>query len=109
MDQQKLIIQYVNLSRATNETLLALYTGMRVGEIISLYVSDIDFKNKTINVNKNCSNYTDFDAEFRSKNKQEISKTKTNSSTRIIPFISNKVEEVLRDQLEVIEYNKKVW
>jgi integrase len=107
LEQQKLIIQYANLSRAKNEILLALYTGMRVGEIISLYVSDIDFKNKTINVNKNCSNYTDFDAEFGSKNKQEISTTKTNSSTRMVPFISAKVEEVLRDQIQVVEDNKR--
>jgi len=47
---------------------------MRVGEIISLYVSDIDFKNKTINVNKNCLGYTAFDTEVGRKNKNKIHK-----------------------------------
>lgn len=55
--QQKLIMDNASLTKAKNEILFALYTGMRIGEIVSLYVSDIDLKNKTITVNKNCVNF----------------------------------------------------
>jgi integrase len=80
---------------------------MRVGEIISLYISDINFKNKIININKNCFNYTNFYAEFESKNENKISTTKTNSSTRIVPFISYKIENILKYQMQVVEDNKR--
>lgn len=63
IDEQKMIITYAHMSKAKNEILLALYTGMRVGEIVSLYVSDIDFKNRTISVNKSQVDYKDFDAK----------------------------------------------
>ena len=47
------------------------YSGMRTGEILGLTWSDIDFDNRTINVNKSVSG-------------TKITTTKTESSTRII-------------------------
>lgn len=36
LEQQKLIIQYLNLSRAKNEILLALYAGMNINVVSKL-------------------------------------------------------------------------
>jgi integrase len=109
IEQQKLIIENAHISSCKNEILLAIYTGMRVGEIISLYVSDIDFENKTININKNCIKYKDFDSTTSTTSRREISSTKTESSSRIIPFISDKVEQVIKDQIAKNNANKMLY
>lgn len=54
--------------------LIALYQGLRPGEAIALTIEDIDFKNKTISINKQL----DY--------KNEISSTKNEYSNRIIPL-----------------------
>lgn len=56
----------------------ALQTGMRVGELLALTWNDIDFKNKTISVNKTISLSKD--------GKQKINTPKTESGNRIIPL-----------------------
>ena len=50
------LIQYINshYNEYNNMVLLALYTGMRIGEVLALTIDDIDFDEEygTINVNK---------------------------------------------------------
>lgn len=61
--------------------LIALNTGMRMGEINALHYNDIDLINRTISVNKTVSrdvNYIDF----------INTRTKTNAGTRIIQINS---------------------
>lgn len=62
-------------------TSLLLYTGMRRSEALALDISDIDFKNKCISVNKTL-------VLSRSSTSQEIVQhnTKTDSGTRVIPM-----------------------
>ena len=46
--------------RYKEQMLLSLYTGMRMGEVNALTVQDIDFREKTININKTISKDTDY-------------------------------------------------
>ena len=65
--------------------MIALHTGMRIGEVFALNWSDIDLDNKIINVNKTLS---------YSGKSWRISAPKTKDSIRLIPF-----GEVLKDVL----------
>lgn len=68
------------------------YTGMRLGEVCSLDKSDIDFKNKLINVDKNI--FVDIKT-----NELIIKDTKTNTSSTTIP-LPYQLEIILRDWFE---------
>lgn len=52
VEQQKQFLQAVKGNKYENIFLIALYSGMRIGEILSLTPKDIDLKNNTININK---------------------------------------------------------
>lgn len=68
------------------------YTGMRIGELLALKWTDIDFENRTITVSKTI---------FRQENtisKYELTSPKTKASYRVIPM-SQKVFQSLQDIL----------
>lgn len=54
---------------------LLAYSGMRVGEVLALNWDDIDFNEKTVDINKNLS---------QTKDSYTVSTTKTRSSNRLI-------------------------
>ena len=86
-DQQKLIqAVYLNLTPKSVGIILALYTGLRIGEICGLKWSDIDFDNKMIHVNRTVQRV--YRKEFNGKGKSQIiiSAPKTRSSNREIPL-----------------------
>ena len=66
---------------------LLMYSGLRAGELCALTWSDINFYDKTIRVNKNAVEYSEWDEEgvshsvFKTQNS-----TKTRSGMRIIPM-----------------------
>ena len=60
---------------------LSLYTGLRVGELLALKWSDIDFAKKRITVNKCCR-----DEWENGKYIKIIETAKTQASERVIPF-----------------------
>ena len=64
--------------------LLALYSGMRIGEICALKWSNIDLKNETISVAQTLQRLQDRDN--KGKTKILISEPKSQSSKRIIPI-----------------------
>ena len=74
---------------------LAIYTGMRRGEILGLKWSDIDFVNKTIHVQ--CS------LAYIPKKGYIFTSTKTRTSNRIIPISDMVVNELIkyREQQEM--------
>lgn len=62
----------------------ALYTGMRIGEILALTHADVDLNNKTIRIEKNLQRIQD--TEGHKKTKVVIGYPKTESGIRVIPI-----------------------
>ncbi len=66
--------------------LLALLTGMRIGEVCALRWENISLKDRTIKVNSTMQRLQNFDENKSSKTKIVISDPKSDSSTRLIPL-----------------------
>ena len=82
--------------RLGNSIILLMYTGLRIGELLALTWSDIDFENKTITVDKNAViSKVDHEGKTQYKIINQTS-TKTKSGRRIIP-ISDIAMESLRE------------
>lgn len=62
--------------------LLCLYTGLRIGELLALEWSDIDFKKQELYVNKSCCDGINMDGTFG----RITNSPKTETSERIIPL-----------------------
>lgn len=91
IEEQKNFIQSLKNEVYKNIFLIALHSGMRIGEILSLTPEDIDFDNKLIHITKTLT---------KDKNgKVKIGRTtKTYESTRDIP-ITSILESILRDSM----------
>ena len=81
-----------NTSNKNLQPLIELYSGMRMGEINALRLSDVDFKNKKINICGTIENGKNYSA-FR------VEHTKTKSGMRKIP-INVKLEKYLKSAVE---------
>lgn len=89
-----------------------LYTGLRIGEALALTWNDINFEQKTINVNKNVTTATNRDKNLINPKTKKPYKTitivqdstKTNSSTRVIPM-SKMAENALKN-IQKYNHNK---
>ena len=89
--------------------IIGFYTGCRIGEVLSLTWDDIDFKNKTISINKSLI--------FNNENKQwYFGPTKTSASDRIIK-VGNTLIDILKkfkkkqmeNKLKYGEYYKIIY
>lgn len=65
---------------------IALYLGLRIGEICALKWSDFDFKNHLLKVERTVERISNLDLKNAPKTKLIISEPKTESSYRIIPL-----------------------
>lgn len=61
--------------------LLCLYTGLRIGELLALEWSDVDFEKGLLSVNKSCR-----DNKSGKGEKRIVDSPKTNTSRRVIPL-----------------------
>lgn len=89
--------------------LLILNTGMRIGEALALEWGDIDFKNKTLKVNKTLTKAKERDEKGSvvGKNKKTFSDiTKTESGNRIIPL--NDMAISLLQQIQSYNMRKQI-
>lgn len=73
--------------------LLCLYTGLRIGELLSLEWSDIDFEKGELNVSKTCHDGKDSSGNYE----RPVNAPKSLSSSRIIP-IPKQIIPLLRDR-----------
>lgn len=78
---------------------IALYTGMRLGEIIGLQWQDIDFENKKLSVKRTLNRLKTFEKDSKTATKIMINEPKTKNSIREIPII-NPLYELLKKQYE---------
>ena len=72
--------------RLGHSIIVLMYTGMRIGELLALKWSDVDFDNRTISISKNAVvSRIDVNGESKYKLINQTS-TKTKSGRRIIPL-----------------------
>ena len=94
IEEMKEFYNLIPNSKYYMQYLIALNTGMRMGEINALHIDDIDFKNKTININKTIT---------RDENWKDAinDTTKTKAGTREISInmiLYNKLKEYCKDK-----------
>lgn len=86
-DQERELIQrlYLSLNRRTAGILLALFSGLRIGELCALQMKDIDLTAKTLTVGKTIQRIYD---TRTGKTRLHIGPPKTSTSERTIPLPS---------------------
>lgn len=86
-DQEQTLIQciYMNLNRKTAGILIALFTGVRIGELCGLQMKDISLTDKTIIVNKTVQRIYD---KKKGASYLHVGPPKTKTSARTIPLPS---------------------
>lgn len=86
-EQEQELIQciYMDLSRKTAGILIALFTGVRIGELCGLQMNDISLIDKTISINKTVQRIYD---KKKGRTHLHIGPPKTKSSARTIPVPS---------------------
>ena len=102
LEEEKLLID--KLIKSDNEMysliyLIQLFTGMRIGEVLALKISDINFKNNQINVNKTLTRDVNYKVIIKES-------TKTRTSERIIP-IPRMIRKKLKERVNITIANKK--
>jgi len=93
--QQKALENQAHQRKGNEAVIIALYTGMRIGEISALVWEDIDFENNIINVRRTLQRVMDYDGDS-AKTKIITDIPKSNKSCRVIPF-SNYLKKYLLD------------
>lgn len=108
-EEQKKFIDYLIKSKHELRFffILALATGMRRSELIGLEWKNIDFKSKTITVNKILVLDIDIQEDGTTNYNYAEDTPKTRKSTRVIP-LSNIIENYLLQQKEWQNTNKKM-
>lgn len=85
-----------------------LYTGVRMGELLGIMWSDIDFDKKTISISKQVNRLHDYSEGATSKTRLGIQEdTKTKTSNRTISISDNLLERLRQYKSEQEEHIKK--
>lgn len=95
IEEQKILLHSTKESVYSNQFVLVLQTGLRVGELIGLKWSDIDFGNKTLTVNRTMM-------YINKKEGWQIGEPKTSKGKRCIPLTKEAVR-VLNNQKEKMQ------
>ena len=100
IDEQKQLINAIQDDKYKNIYTIAMFSGMRIGEILALTPDDIDFENDEIHITRSLT---------RDKNSNVIlgKSTKTYNSKRNIPITSlfkNELEDAIKN-MQPNQYN----
>lgn len=88
-EQQKLFIEAIKGHNLEVLFLVALSTGLRLGEILGLKWSDIDFNTGTLTINRTLQRVTQIDRNGNRESKVIEQLPKTKNSIRTIPIPKN--------------------
>lgn len=99
-DQQKLFIEAIKGHNLEVLFLVALSTGLRLGEILGLKWSDIDFNTGTLTVNRTIQRVTQIDRNGNRESKVIEQLPKTKNSIRTIPIPKNILIKLKDHRLE---------
>lgn len=95
LKEQKALMNVCDNSQYGIGILTALYTGVRLGELLGIMWSDIDFDKMTVSISKQVSRLHDYSPNAKAKTKLGIiNDTKTKTSTRVIS-----INEPLKERL----------
>jgi integrase len=113
VDEQRRFIKALEGFNRRVVLMLALQTGLRLGELVGLKWSDLDLKAKTITVRRNIKRVqTDFRADAKKKTQILELEPKTEKSKRTIPLMESAVKalEEHQKQQRILEIKHKlVW
>lgn len=86
----------------------ALYTGVRLGELLGIMWSDIDFERKTLSISKQVNRLHDYSPNAKAKTRLGIQDdTKTKTSNRIISISDDLLNRLLKYKEEQTQHIKK--
>ena len=88
LDEQQKLENYLfcNLDLTAVGCLLALYTGLRLGELCALTLSDFDLSSGTVKINKAMQRIKNHDDKSKAKTKIIIDTPKSRASVRVLPL-----------------------
>lgn len=94
MEEQRRLACYLaaDMDSCRFGVLLALLTGLRIGELCALKWGDISLDEGTLKVTRTVQRLKNLDGDADSKTKVVIGGTKTGSSTRVIPMSAYALE-----------------
>lgn len=87
--------------------ILALYTGLRKGELLGLQWQDIDFRKKRIAVTKQLVRQTNLKDDTRSKTSLQLVEPKTKASIRFVFLIDDLAKDLLEYKEKMIEWKRE--
>lgn len=108
MDQQKQFAETVKGHKLELLFLMALCTGLRIGEISGLKWSDIDFKNHTLTVNRTVERVALFDKDGRRHYETIEQIPKTSNGFRTVPIVSYIFAQLLEHKKQQEEIKEKI-
>ena len=108
MDQQKQFAETVKGHKLELLFLMALCTGLRIGEISGLKWSDIDFKNHTLTVNRTVERVALFNKDGRRHYETIEQIPKTSNGFRTVPIVSYIFAQLLEHKKQQEEIKEKI-
>ncbi len=99
--EQKKLTEAAKTERIGIGVILALATGIRLGELLGLQWRDVNIKAGTISINRTFNRLKNFDEGSNQKTKLVLGEPKTSKSKRVIPLqqvILNELREYKKNQ-----------
>lgn len=100
LEQQKLFLQAIECHKLQTLFLVALGTGLRLGEILGLKWSDIDFNNSNLSVKRTLKRVSFISKDLSKEYKVIEQEPKTSNSYRTVP--------IPKDVLSKLKEHKKI-